>query len=178
MTTFEDTFDALVALTNAVNAGDYRRTNDALSAAARVIAEFDRSPENEVTRFAMRDYRLAEDWIRPEDLDAVEAVHKEPGQMVVQKVGSGLMIDGYAPGLTDGAHGIGVEFDRGSLKINIYRAGVDDMQAVLHVDGRGVHVSDGLQYGTGMLFKGEDGVEKAEGAWIPEASETHPTPKV
>jgi hypothetical protein len=171
---YEDTIQVLADLLAAHKSGDAEALVASTSAAQSILDGYQSSPEEEIARFAMMDSTI----VLEQDALAVAEEYRGIGEFVVQKTATGLMIDGYAPGLEKGAaHGIGLEFDRGSMKVLLFRSGYDDVQADIHIDGNGAHVSDGLANGTSYQFCGEDGVCGVGSDWVP-AAPAAPTSKL
>jgi hypothetical protein len=160
MPTFSESLALLAAIREAHKASDAAALANAVKRADAFLADATVPAEQEIASLAVRDWSV-------EDGDPTEGAPLTAGTIAVSRSGYGIIVDATPPGV-DGAHGLGIEFDRGAVHVMVYRAGYDDVQAHILLDGRGAHVSDGLvRGGHSVLFRGEEGAGLSPGEWQP-----------
>lgn len=153
--------DAAELLLSILEARTEQERAAALEAATQAVAKLQLVLDDRaLTSVSLRDFRIEDEGTQAETL---EDRFQGYGRITVSTTGAGLMIDAVPPGCEDPV-GIGIEFDKGSAKLHLFIPGVDDRQAVVHLDSCGAHISDEK---TALIFRGEAGAIAAPTEWEP-----------
>lgn len=159
---------AILALGSAHQSGDRDAWLAAWTRMQQVLKPAEPAPDAELCRVAVSDWRI-EDW---GDTDGLDPSVTGPGEIVVSRGAYGITVSARPPG-SDTPHSVDVEFDRGALKLNVFKANTETVLAIARVDNRGVHVENGVYLGSGdpslaSVFAGDHGAWRTSFDWSPE----------